>query len=534
MDFGAKCGQNGADLSPFTMKLVSPLSPSFSQSPSRITRTTAGVLIALVWLLPILLLGEVLARVFENRADARGQAYGVPLVNARWAEDDDRAAQLAGEAGKPSDLRVYGSIAELDAAARAALAVSRGEVYLVCDAGGRVLEKHLPASPEYLARAGAAVNTGDVPCEVLLRDDAAADCASALADPAKATLQGPRYYPAQSSGPLDDSTEWLVQPMGDGILVVLRSSLWKIPFEALRPGAERREGTRMRGNNAGFRGEDIPGAKAPGELRIVCIGGSTTMEGKADALTYPERMQEILRTATGDEHIEVINAGIDVMDAQRIANGFDRYLALQPDIIVHYNFVNDLPALMPLWSGQDGGARAWLRQSHLLYRYANRWLLPSEPRLREDLTRATFAHYQTMIDRAKTAGVKLVFATFAYPDVRRTSAQDAEFFNYKLNNQGWGWHRVVDLDSYGYLVRLHNEMLSEFCAARDVPCIALPEELNSGLEVFYDICHMFQAGIDRKAQGMAAGLLPLVKQHLEAQGQAGVAALGNAGNSGGR
>lgn len=535
VDLGSKRGQNGLTFNCRTMKQGRSLPFNPSQSPARRARRVAGYFIAMAWFLLVLVVAESVARLLEHTADTRAESYGPPIVNAHWAEDDARAAQLAGEAGKPSDLQLYATLPKRSTDERLAFAQTREEIYFLCDASGYVIEKQSPATPEYLARAAAEVGVGQAPCQALLRGDAAADCAAALTDPASASLQGPRFYPSQIDGPLVDNTEWLIQPTDNGSFIIIRPSLWKVPFESLRPGAERREGTRMRGNNAGFRGEDVPDSKLPGELRVVCIGGSTTMEGKADALTYPERMQELLRDATGNRGIEVINAGIDVMDAQRIANSFDRYLALQPDIIVHYNFVNDLPALMPLWSGvEEGGLRAWLRHSTLLYRYANRWLLPSESRIRADLSRVTFAQYQTMLDRAKAAGVSMVFATFAYPDARRISKQDAEFLNYKLNNQGWGWNRVVDLDTYGYLVRLHNDMLAEFCAARNVPCIVLPDELNSGLDVFYDICHMFQSGIDRKAQGIAEGLLPVVKQPLEVQGQAGVEVPGNAGNTGGR
>lgn len=102
-----------------------------------------------------------------------------------------------------------------------------------------------------------------------------------------------------------------------------------------------------RHNALGFRGEEIPREKAPGEIRIACLGGSTTYGAFVDDYTgsYPYLLEKKLR-AEG-HNVRVINAGLHgYASLQSLINLQSRVLDLQPDLLVYYESVNDLELRM--------------------------------------------------------------------------------------------------------------------------------------------------------------------------------------------
>jgi len=71
---------------------------------------------------------------------------------------------------------------------------------------------------------------------------------------------------------------------------------------------------RIRINNLGFRGPDMPEARPEGELRILALGDSYTFGDHVDTeQAYPSRLEARLAAATPGGRVRVINAG---------ANGF--------------------------------------------------------------------------------------------------------------------------------------------------------------------------------------------------------------------
>jgi hypothetical protein len=485
------------------------------------------LLILCSWILPLILLLEVAARFREFQADTRGRAFGEEKVLEGQRADETAWAAVRGGRLPLRDMEVYAASFGKSPEQLRTQVEERRELIVFCDAQGKALQTYAPTEPEYLARAAQAIPAGACPCD-LLAGEAQADCQRMVADPLTASYQGPRYYRAQPSGPLSEGSDWATLPAppggnGPAMAIFVRPSIWTEPFVALRPGGRRCDTCEQRGNNVGFRGRDVALPKPDGVVRIACIGGSTTMEGKADELTYPALLETGLRQRLGSGNIEVVNCGIDVMDSSRLLENFDRYLALEPDIIVHYNFINDLPALLPQWSGASGPGlddrlRGALRASTFLYRYANGALLPREERLTSDINGRIIENYHRMAEMARAAGVEMVFCSFAYPDVRHLPDVEADFFNYKINNQPWGWQRIVDMESYGYLVRLHNTLQEAFCQKEGITQIVLPPELNAGLGHFYDICHLHQSGISSKAAAIETALLSRARALLDAKG----------------
>lgn len=94
----------------------------------------------------------------------------------------------------------------------------------------------------------------------------------------------------------------------------------------------------------GFRGAPVAVPKPPGELRIVCLGGSTTYTTfVAEAAgSWPARLEEALRDA-GVRSVRVVNAGASGYSTfESLANLQFRVLDLEPDVIIVYHAVNDV------------------------------------------------------------------------------------------------------------------------------------------------------------------------------------------------
>jgi len=103
-----------------------------------------------------------------------------------------------------------------------------------------------------------------------------------------------------------------------------------------------------RHNQWGYRGEDFPLAKPPGEYRIACLGGSTTYTSAVDDYTksFPDQLQKILR-ASGLPQVKVINAGVPGWTSYESLSNYEfRLVETDPDMLLIYDGVNDMGARM--------------------------------------------------------------------------------------------------------------------------------------------------------------------------------------------
>ncbi len=147
---------------------------------------------------------------------------------------------------------------------------------------------------------------------------------------------------------------------------VRADALWRVPNESYRPGA--RLDLEVAGerysiviNSHGFRDREVSLRKPPGVYRVACVGGSTTVQGRTNAETWPALLQERLGTLPDGRRVEVLNLGVN-----GTGSGFwlesprrlERLYAFQPDLVVEYSFVNDLFwRSCPATRGTTPGAR---------------------------------------------------------------------------------------------------------------------------------------------------------------------------------
>ncbi len=101
------------------------------------------------------------------------------------------------------------------------------------------------------------------------------------------------------------------------------------------------------GHNAlGYRGPEVAIPKPAGDFRIVALGGSTTYgisTSWEDA--YPAQLQNLLRDEYGYTNVEVVNAGLSGYNSWDILANFEfRVSELEPDMIIFYEGINDVPS----------------------------------------------------------------------------------------------------------------------------------------------------------------------------------------------
>ncbi len=129
------------------------------------------------------------------------------------------------------------------------------------------------------------------------------------------------------------------------------------------------DGTGRKVNSRGFRGPEWEVARAPGVLRIACLGGSTT--GGSDqkegyARLYPSLLEKLLAAQLG-RPVEVMNFGMPGWtSAETAVNYFLNVVDFDPDVVVVHHAVNDV---MPrLWPGFESDyshfRRPWKEPSY--------------------------------------------------------------------------------------------------------------------------------------------------------------------------
>ena len=91
-----------------------------------------------------------------------------------------------------------------------------------------------------------------------------------------------------------------------------------------------------------FLNGSVTRVKPPDEIRVVCLGGSTTVNFRA-GISYPDVLEK--RFADEGRPVRVLNAGAEgYSTAQMLVNLSLRNIDVQPDIVTIYENVNDLAA----------------------------------------------------------------------------------------------------------------------------------------------------------------------------------------------
>lgn len=301
-------------------------------------------------------------------------------------------------------------------------------------------------------------------------------------------------------------------------------SLWDRPFFSYRPHEKREAQKNVLGvseqfaiNNVGLRDDDVVLPKPPGVFRVLCIGASTTEEGPANDLSYPNILEYLANSKFGGQHVDVVNAGISGMNSLKHKVKLADYLALQPDLIVTYLAVNDIcHDLIPLWVKDTGSWQKRLRESRFLNNHFNAWLLPGEAQMTDDIRRAKMSSIRFIIEQARAAGVEAVVCTFAAPAPEKLDRAGRDYMECYTQLE-WGG-RYVTFDSYLRALGLFNRETQALAREAGVPVIDVAAQLRGGTDTFGDICHMKNRGIEAKARLIFDRLAPLLEDRLRQRG----------------
>ena len=302
------------------------------------------------------------------------------------------------------------------------------------------------------------------------------------------------------------------------------NNLWDRDFFSYRPHEKRAAQRNVLGvseqfetNNAGLRDDDVVLPKPDNVYRVLCVGASTTEEGPTNDLTYPNILECLANERFGQRRVDVINAGISGMNSLKHKLKLADYLALQPDLIVIYVAVNDIcHDLFPLWIKHATPWQVRLRESRFVNNHFNAWLLPDEAQMIADIDRAKMSNFRFIIEQARAAGVEAVLCTFAAPDPAKLDRAGRQYMEYYTQRE-WGG-RYVTFRSYLHVLDLFNRRTTALGAELGVPVIDVSGEISGGTEIFGDICHMKNRGIETKARVILKGLAPLVEDRLRQRG----------------
>ena len=299
--------------------------------------------------------------------------------------------------------------------------------------------------------------------------------------------------------------------------------IWDSPFFIYKKHTQRAEHDSQM-NNYGFRDDDVQIPKPAGIFRIVCVGASTTEEGPTNEFTYPNLLEKKLNTLLGGKHvenawqrIEVINCGVAGLSSLKEMMRLPDYLALEPDLVLYYNGVNDIcHGLFVEWVKGAAPWRKVLRKSRFINYYFNRWLLPGKRQIADDLDAFTFKNLHFLFQYFRDHGVDVAVCSFAYPDIERLSRTERDYYDY-YHQLEWGG-RYVTFATYCRTVQIYNAKLRALCAELGLYYVPVAEQLEGGTDLFGDICHMKDAGVEEKAEVIFAcfrdTLVPEIRRRL--------------------
>jgi hypothetical protein len=287
-------------------------------------------------------------------------------------------------------------------------------------------------------------------------------------------------------------------------------TLWAKPWFKYRPGA-RAEVTAggerfvIQINSQGFRTHEFAVPKPAGLVRVVCIGGSTTVAGRTNDETYPALVEAKLRARYPGLPVEVLNLGVSGVSHEHWLTRLDRVFAYDPDVVVHYEAVNDIAwrefprfaAAHPVWR---------LAYSSLLFARLVPFPLDAlEPYLDDSLDTLG-----AIAARCRERGTAYLAASFAGPDPRQLGPEMRSHLD--VNTEFWG--RRFPLHSYATywkILERYNRIFTAYVLQRHIAHVLVHQQISDPA-LFIDVCHFTPPGIERLAEVFLPAVDGLVTQ----------------------
>ncbi len=250
-------------------------------------------------------------------------------------------------------------------------------------------------------------------------------------------------------------------------------------------------------NNFGFRGPDVVLPKPKGRFRIICVGGSTTEEGYKDG-TYPKFLEGRLRNRFPERDIEVVNCGVSGKTTTGSVTLLPDYFALEPDLIIVYEGVNDICQELSHWFVEFVNGSNFIRQ------YMPGLSFPSTKKIDTCLDQLPIRNIHGIRRAAACRGIPVAVCSLAFPDPAALTEQERQYFDYNARTC-WGAPNLT-INLYARMAGRLNMRIRALCERDKMLYIPVHENIGGGLYYMSDICHMYARGVERKADIIASHL----------------------------
>jgi lysophospholipase L1-like esterase len=285
-------------------------------------------------------------------------------------------------------------------------------------------------------------------------------------------------------------------------------NLWRKPWLKYEPGARAEltaggEHFVVAINSLGYRTHEFSPGKPAGTLRVLCLGGSTTVAGRTNDETYPALLEAKLRQRYPGVPLEVLDLGVSGTTTARWLAWLDKLLAFDPDVVVQYEAINDIAWLDLPHYAEAHPLLQTLRGSLLLERLLGFDAAALDPEIEETLQR-----FAEMDRRCRERDVRYLTASFAGPDPERLDVETRGHLD--ANMEFWTQsYPLPDYATYAAILARHNARLQEFTARRHIDRVLVDAQLRDPA-LFIDACHLTPTGIER----LATAFLPEVASLL--------------------
>lgn len=287
-------------------------------------------------------------------------------------------------------------------------------------------------------------------------------------------------------------------------------TLWAKPWFKYRPGARAEltaggERFVIEINSHGFRTHEFQVPKPRGLVRVVCIGGSTTVAGRTNDETYPALLEAKLRARHPGLPVEVLNLGVSGVTHEHWLTRLDRVFAYEPDVVVHYEAINDLS-----WRQLPRFAEAhpfWcVARSSLLYDQLFPFPLDAlEPYLTDSLETLG-----AISNACRERGTGYLVASFAGPDPQRMSREMTNHLD--VNTEFWGRRFPMhSYATYAAILERYNRRFVEYVHRHHIAHVLVHERITDPA-LFIDVCHLTPPGIELLAESFLPAVDGLVTQ----------------------
>jgi hypothetical protein len=286
-------------------------------------------------------------------------------------------------------------------------------------------------------------------------------------------------------------------------------SLWRERWKEYEPGAHLdvvAGGERfvVEISSEGYRTHEFEVPKPKGLVRVICIGGSTTVAGRTNDETYPAFLEKKLRARFPGLPVEVLNLGVSSVTTEYWRARLGRVFGYEPDILVEYQAINDISWRHFPKYAKEHRVRYWAYKSLLVQH-----LFPFPVREFDPYLEATLETMGATARACHEHHVAYLTASFAYPDPARARGD----FRRHLDASAGFWTRwfpMPDYATFAALLARHDELFVGFVQRDHLPYVLVHEQLSDPA-LFIDVCHFTPEGIERLADTFLPGVADLVE-----------------------